>query len=159
MIEIQNNLVSPIVADGGLSTPLPKRARTSPEHTGEKDHPPPACPGTETHATIAYKGFNIYNSKSKQKWRVVPSCRRTYDKGFVYTTDPEAVWANVIEYCDNPTIPQSHWDTLSTDDQAKFAVASAERPAPTVPSPATIAPIVGHRKSAKKGKGKTKRKS
>ena len=80
----------------------------------------------------------------------MPSCRRVYDKGFVYTTDPEAVWANVIEYCDNPTIPQTHWDKLSTEDQAKFTVASAERPAPTVP--AAIASTVGHRTGGKKVK-------
>ena len=123
-----------------------------------KDLPPPEYPGTDPHTTIEYKGFSICNSPSKCKWRVYPLCRRVYDKGFVYTTDPEAVWANVIEYCGNPTIPQSHWDQLSPENQAKFAVASAERPAPTVPSPATIAHIVGLRKRAKKGKGKTKRK-
>ena len=78
----------------------------------------------------------------------MPFCRRTYDKGFVYNTDPEAVWANVIEYCDNPTTPQTHWDKLSTTDQAKFTVASAERPAPP---PAAIASTVGHRTGGRKG--------
>ena len=152
------DFVATIDADEGHSTPSPKRFRSSTAHTGEKDHPPPPFPGTGKHAAIVYKGFSICNSKSKLKWRVTPFCRPVYDKGFGYKTDPEAVWANVIEYCGNPTIPQSHWDQLSPENQAKFAVASAERPAPTVPSPATIAHIVGHRKRAKKGKGKTKRK-
>ena len=89
----------------------------------------------------------------------MPFCRPVYDKGFGYKTDPEAVWANVIEYCDNPTIPQTHWDKLSTEDQAKFTVASAERPAPTVPSPAAIAFIVGHRKGGRVGRRQAKRKS
>ena len=142
------DFVATIDADEGHSTPSPKRARSSPEHTGEKDHPPPPFPGTGKHATIEYKGFTICNSQSKNKWRVVPFCRRTYDKGFVYNTDPEAVWANVIEYCDNPTIPQTHWDKLSTTDQAKFRVASAERPAPP---PAAIASTVGHRTGGRKG--------
>ena len=148
------DFVATIDADEGHSTPSPKRARSSPEHTGEKDHPPPPFPGTGKHATIEYKGFTICNSQSKNKWRVVPFCRRTYDKGFVYNTDPEAVWANVIEYCDNPTIPQTHWDTMSTTDQAKFTVASAERPAPP---PAAIASTVGHRtggRTAKRAKSK-----
>ena len=142
------DVVATIDADEGHSTPSPKRARSSPEHTGEKDHPPPPFPGTGKHATIEYNGFSICNSQSKNKWRVVPFCRRTYDKGFVYNTDPEAVWANVIEYCDNPTTPQTHWDKLSTTDQAKFTVASAERPAPP---PAAIASTVGHRTGGRKG--------
>ena len=142
------DFVATIEVDEGLSTPSPKRARSSPEHTGEKDHPPPPFPGTGKHAAIVYKGFSICNSPSKCKWRVVPFCRRVYDKGFVYTTDPEAVWANVIEYCDNPTIPQTHWDELSTTDQEKFTVASAGRPAPPPAS------TVGHRTGAHGRKAK-----
>ena len=145
------DFVAIIDADEGHSTPSPKRSRSSTAHTGEKDHPPPPFPGTGKHAAIVYKGFSICNSPSKCKWRVVPFCRPVYDKGFVYTTDPEAVWANVIEYCDNPTIPQTHWDKLSTTDQAKFTVASAERPAPP---PAAIASTVGHRTGAHGRKAK-----
>ena len=81
------DFVATVEADDGHSKPLPKRARASPEHTGEKDHPPPAFPGTGKHATIEYNGFSICNSQSKNKWRVVPFCRRTYDTGFVYTAD------------------------------------------------------------------------
>ena len=68
----QADRASTIVAGDGPSTPLLKRARTSPAHTGEKDHPPPACPGTDPHKSIEYNGFSICNSKSKNKWRVVP---------------------------------------------------------------------------------------
>ena len=47
-----HDLASTIVAADGPSTPLPKRARTSAAHTGEKDHPPPAYPGTDPHKAI-----------------------------------------------------------------------------------------------------------
>ena len=59
--------------------------------------------------------------------------------------DAEIVWADVIEYCHNPTIPKNHWDELEPDDQAKFAIVSAE-------APAAIAPIVGCRASATRRK-------
>ena len=145
-----HDLASTIVAGDGPSTPLLKRARTSPAHTGEKDHPPPACPGTDKHDALKYNGFRFCNSKSKNKWRVVPFCRPTYDKGFGYDQkDAEIVWADVIEYCHNPTIPKNHWDKLTPDDQAKFAIVSAE-------APAVKAPIVGCRTSATKRK-KTKK--
>ena len=143
----QADRASTIVAGDGPSTPLLKRARTSSAHTGEKDHPPPACPGTDKHDALKYNGFRICNSKSKNKWRVVPFCRPTYDKGFGYfQKDAETVWADVIEYCQNPTIPKNHWEALKPDDQAKFAIVSAE-------APAAIAPIVGCRTSATKRKG------
>ena len=141
-----HDLASTIVADDDPSTPLSKRARTSAAHTGEKDHPPPTCPGTAKHDALQYNGFRICNSTSKNKWRVVPFCRPTYDKGFGYfEKDAETVWADVIEYCHNPTIPKNHWEALKPEDQAKFSIVSAE-------APAAIAPIVGCRASATRRK-------
>jgi len=149
-------LVADTTTGGGLATPPPKRARTSPTLTGMKDLPPPEYPGTDPHATIDYKGFSICNSISKHRWRVTTCCAPTYDKGFGYNTNPETVWEKVIGYCDSPTLPLVHWARLTDEHKAMFTVSPAGPPAPKVPSPAAIAPLGGHGKT--RGKGKKRRK-
>ena len=77
----------------------------------------------------------------------------TYDKGFGYKANPQNRVGKIIEYCDNLTTPQAHWERLPPDEQAMFTVES--EPAPKVPAHTPIAP---RGKGVGRGAGKGNRK-
>ena len=55
-----------------------------------------------------YKGCKVYESIGKKNFRVVPRpSTSVYDKSFSYAKTPRTtVWADVIRYCEKPTIPK-----------------------------------------------------
>ena len=67
----------------------------------------PAMPELSKQPAVMHKGCKIYTCVSDRKWRVLPKPGVSlYDKAFKWGEDPMRSWRQVLDYCENPVLPE-----------------------------------------------------